>query len=323
MILDDFLADYKIWGFMIRISLYGCCIEMTVEQWIRLIWIGARPKTIAAALVPVWLGGVMAWELSGEFHVALWVCTLLGAICIQIATNFFNDALDGIKGADSRMRTGPQRLTGSGELSPGQVMSVGGMFLLGAVVFGAVLVMERGWIMLAIGLPSLFLSYGYTGGPFPLAYRGLGEVFVILFFGFVAVMGTIFVQTGGLAAEGVLLGAQVGLLSAVLISVNNLRDRREDLLVDKKTLAVRFGPKVAVAVIWLEIKIAAFLGIAWLGTDYPIFSLASAPMFMIGMRIIWGVMSLSPGEGFNRLLAMGALQMIMFAAIFHILAMIF
>lgn len=304
-------------------SLYESCSEMTTGQWMRLILIGARPKTLAAALVPVWLGGVMAWKLSGEFHPGLWICTLLGAMCIQIATNFFNDAVDGIKGADSEMRTGPKRLTGAGELSSRQVLAVGGIFLLAAVVFGAVLFIERGWVMLAIGLPSLFFAYGYTGGPFPLAYRGLGEVFVILFFGFVAVLGTMFVQMGEVSREGFLLGAQVGLLSAVLISVNNFRDRREDLLVDKKTLAVRFGPKVAAAVIWLEIKIAAFLGIAWLGTDYPLFGLASAPMFMIGMRIIWGVMTMPPGEGFNRLLAMGAAQMIMFASIFHLLATIF
>lgn len=304
-------------------SLYESCSVMTTGQWMRLILIGARPKTLAAALVPVWLGGVMAWELSGEFHKGLWICTLLGAMCIQIATNFFNDAVDGIKGADSEMRTGPKRLTGTGELTSKQVLAVGGVFLLGAVVFGSVLVIERGWVMLAIGLPSLFFAYGYTGGPFPLAYRGLGEVFVILFFGFVAVLGTMFVQMGEVSREGFLLGAQVGLLSAVLISVNNFRDRREDLLVDKKTLAVRFGPKVAAAVIWLEIKIAAFLGIVWLGTDYPMFGLASAPMFMIGMRIIWGVMTTPPGEGFNKLLAMGAAQMIMFAAVFHLLATIF
>lgn len=290
----------------------------------RLIWMGARPKTLAAALVPVWLGGVMAWEQTGEFHKSLWVCTLLGAVCIQIATNFFNDAVDGIKGADSETRTGPKRLTGTGELLPKQVIMVGGVFLLGAIVFGTVLTIERGWVIVAIGVPSLFFSYGYTGGPFPLAYRGLGEVFVILFFGFVAVMGTIFVQTGATPTpEGFLLGAQVGLLSAVLISVNNFRDRRQDLLVDKKTLAVRFGPKIAAAVIWLEIKLAAFLGILWLKTDYPLFGLASAPMFMIGMRIIWGVMTLPPGEDFNRLLAMGALQMILFAGILHVMAMIF
>ncbi len=278
---------------------------------------GARPKTLAAGLVPVWVGGVLAWKLGGVFDWWLWVCTLLGALSIQIATNFFNDAVDGKKGADGVGRTGPRRLTGTGEMSFGQVMGLGTVFLVGAAVFGAFLVMERGWVMLVIGLPSLFLAYGYTGGPFPLAYRGLGEVFVILFFGFVAVMGTVFVQMGEWRGEAAVLGLQVGLLSAVLISVNNFRDMVEDAKVGKKTLAVRFGPKAAAAVIWLEIKVAAFLGIAWLVMGYPLLGLASMPIFMIGMRIIWGVLTMAPGAGYNRLLALGALELLLFAGVFH------
>lgn len=177
--------------------------------------------------------------------------------------------------------------------------------------------MARGWPMVAIGIPSLFLAYGYTGGPFPLAYRGLGEIFVILFFGFIAVMGTVFVQTGTWPKEAILLGAQVGLLSAVLISVNNFRDREEDAKAGKKTIAVRFGPKFTAVVIWLEIKLAALLGIAWLVMGYPLYGLASLPVFVIGMRIIWGVLTLPPGKGFNKILALGALELILFATVFH------
>ena len=278
---------------------------------------GARPKTLAAGVVPVWLGGVLAWKLSGEFDLWLWSCTLLLALCIQIATNFFNDAVDGKKGADGERRTGPRRLTGTGEMNFREVMFLGSVFLAVAAFFGGLLVIERGWILVVLGIPSLFLAYGYTGGPFPLAYRGLGEVFVILFFGFVAVMGTVFVQTGGWPVEAILLGGQVGLLSAVLISVNNFRDREEDALVCKNTLAVRFGPKVAAAVIWLEIKGAAFLGVAWLVIGYPLLGLASIPVFTIGMRIIWGVLTMPPGKGFNKLLALGAVELVLFAVVFH------
>jgi 1,4-dihydroxy-2-naphthoate octaprenyltransferase len=284
---------------------------------------GARPKTLAAGVVPVWAGGVLAWKLTGRIDVWLLACTLLGALCIQIATNFFNDAVDGKKGADGERRTGPKRLTGTGEMSFGQVMGLGAVFLAGAVLFGAPLLMARGWPILVIGLPSLFLAYGYTGGPFPLAYRGLGEGFVILFFGFVAVMGTVFIQTGTWPREAILLGGQVGLLSAVLISVNNFRDRDEDALVGKRTLAVRCGGKVAAGIIWLEIKLAAFLGIVWLVWDHPIFLVASVPVFAIGMRIIWGVLTLPPGREMNRMLALGALQLVLFAAVFHAVAVIF
>jgi 1,4-dihydroxy-2-naphthoate octaprenyltransferase len=293
---------------------------MSSRTLLKAILSGVRPKTLAAGVVPVWAGGVLAWKLSGAFDTWLWVCTLLGALCIQIATNFYNDAVDGKKGADGEGRTGPRRLTGTGEMTFAQVMGIGTAFLAGAAFFGAVLVMERGWPMLAIGLPSLFLAYGYTGGPFPLAYRGLGEVFVILFFGFVAVMGTVFVQTGTWPREAMLLGGQIGLLSAVLISVNNFRDCEGDALVGKRTLAVRLGPKVAAALIWLEIKGAAFLGIVWLTWGQPMFLVASVPVFAIGMRIIWGVLTLPPDARMNRLLALAALQLVLFAGVFHAVA---
>ena len=296
---------------------------MDAGKLMKAVLSGARPKTLAAGVVPVWVGGVLAWKLTGRIDVWLLACTLLGALCIQIATNFFNDAVDGKKGADGERRTGPKRLTGTGEMTFGQVMGLGGIFLLAAVAFGLPLVLARGWPILAIGLPSLFLAYGYTGGPFPLAYRGMGEIFVVLFFGFVAVMGTVFIQTGTWPREAILLGGQVGLLSAVLISVNNFRDRDEDALVGKRTLAVRLGGKVAAAVIWLEIKVAAFLGIVWLLWDHPIFLVASVPVFAIGMRIIWGVLTLPPGREMNRLLALGALQLVLFAAVFHTVAVIF
>jgi 1,4-dihydroxy-2-naphthoate polyprenyltransferase len=296
---------------------------MTLGKLTKAILTGARPKTLAAGVVPVWAGGVLAWELSGVFDAWLWVCTLLGALCIQIATNFYNDAVDGRKGADGEGRTGPRRLTGTGEMSFVQVMGIGTIFLVGAAFFGAFLVMERGWLMLVIGLPSLFFAYGYTGGPFPLAYRGLGELFVIVFFGFVAVMGTVFVQTGTWPHEAVLLGGQIGLLSAVLISVNNFRDCEGDAVVGKRTLAVRFGRKVAAGVIWLEIKVAAFLGVVWLGMGYPLFGLASMPVLVIGMRVIWGVLTLPADARMNRLLALGALELVLFAGVFHAVAWFF
>ncbi len=297
-------------------------MRANVGKKIKAVVSGSRPKTLAAGVVPVWVGGVLAWKLSGSFDWWLWVCTLLGALCIQIATNFFNDAVDGKKGADGELRTGPRRLTGTGEMTFGQVIGIGTVFLVGAAVFGAFLLMARGWPMLAIGIPSLFLAYGYTGGPFPLAYRGMGEIFVILFFGLVAVTGTVFVQTGTWPTEAFLLGTQVGLLSAVLISVNNFRDREEDAKVGKRTLAVRLGPKVAAGVIWLEIKVGAFLGIAWLAIGYPLFGLASMPVLVIGMRIIWGVLTLPADARMNRLLALGAVELVLFAAVFHGVAML-
>lgn len=285
--------------------------------------LAARPKTLPAAIVPVWAGCVLAWKISGVFDAGLAFATLLGAAAIQIATNFFNDAIDAKKGADTERRLGPVRVTASGMLSQGAVMSIAAGFLAVAVVCGVILFQARGWPIVLIGIPSLFLAYGYTGGPFPLAYRGMGELFVIGFFGLVAVAGTVFIQTGGWPREALLLGLQIGLLSAVLISINNFRDREEDLSTGKRTLAVRCGPRVAAAVIWLEIKMAAFAGLGWLVMGEPWLVIASLPVLLIGMRIIWGVFTLPPGPGFNRLLTLGGVQLILFAVVFHVAAMHF
>ena len=284
------------------------------------ILLASRPKTLPAAIVPVWAGCVLAWKLDGAFDLKLALCTLLGAVFIQIATNFFNDAIDHRKGADTERRTGPVRVTASGLMSPRAVMGVACGFLAAALACGVVLYQARGWPIVVIGVPSLFLAYGYTGGPFPLAYRGMGELFVILFFGLVAVTGTVFIQTGNWPAEGLLLGAQVGLLSAVLISINNFRDREEDSTTGKRTLAVRFGPKFAAATIWLEIKLALFGGLAWIAFGHPAWFLAGAPLLFLGMRILWGVLTLPAGPAFNRLLAMAGAQLILFAACFHLVA---
>ncbi|WP_193212495.1 1,4-dihydroxy-2-naphthoate octaprenyltransferase [Luteolibacter marinus] len=282
--------------------------------------LATRPKTLPAAIVPVWAGCVLAWKLTGTFDLLLAVCTLAGAVFIQIATNLFNDAIDAAKGADTERRTGPQRVTASGLVSRRAVMVAGGVFLLLAFACGVVLYQAAGWPILAIGVPSLYLAYGYTGGPFPLAYRGMGELFVVLFFGLVAVAGTVFVQTLEWRPEAFLLGGQIGLLSAVLISINNLRDREEDATTGKRTLAVRLGPKPARIVIWLEIKLAVFLGLVWFAFGLPWLVLATLPLWTLGLRILWGAFTMPEGKGMNRLLAMAALQLVAFAGMFHLLA---
>jgi 1,4-dihydroxy-2-naphthoate polyprenyltransferase len=282
--------------------------------------LAARPKTLPAAVVPVWAGCVLAWKLTGLFDATLAMLTLGGALAIQIATNFFNDSIDARKGADTAARLGPVRVTASGLMKPATVNALAFAFLGVALLCGVFLFRARGWPVATIGVPSLFLAYGYTGGPFPLAYRGMGELFVVLFFGLIAVAGTVFIQTGLWPREALLLGAQVGLLSAVLISLNNFRDREEDAGSGKRTLAVRFGPKAAAAVIWLEIKLAAFGGIAWAAFDQPMLLLAGLPVLVLGMRVIWGVLTQPPGPAFNRLLALAGAQLVLFAALFHLMA---
>ena len=271
----------------------------------------ARPKTLPAAVVPVWSGCLLAWQLSGDFDLRLAVLTLFGAIFIQIATNFFNDVIDAEKGADTAERAGPQRATASGLLSRRAMYGGAFVMLAAASVCGFLLFQERGWAILAIGIPSLYLSYGYTGGPLPLAYRGLGEVFVILFFGLIAVGGTVFVQTGMWPWLGAVLGFQIGLLSAVLIAVNNYRDLEEDEVVDKRTLVVRWGRAPVAKLIYAMTLLPSLLVLSYGGVGCWFFgSLALAGVFLV---LEWRF--LRPDGVSSKLLGLSALHLILFVLI--------
>lgn len=258
--------------------------------------------------------------MNGAFDLTLAACTLGGAIAIQVATNLFNDAIDAQKGADTKQRLGPTRVTASGLMSVRSVMLLASIFLGLAFILGTYLYQLRGWPILAIWIPSLFLTYGYTGGPFPLAYRGMGEVFVVLFFGLIAVSGTVFIQTNQWPREALLLGWQTGLYSAVLISINNLRDREEDSGTGKRTLAVRYGARFAKMVIGFEIIGAALSGLAWIAFGYAYLSLASLATALIGVRIIRGIIHLPPGPAYNRLLSSAGIQLFIFAAAYQLIA---
>lgn len=280
-----------------------------MKSWI----LAARPKTLPAAIVPVWSGCLLAQYLTDAFDPRLAVLTVLGAVFIQIATNFFNDVIDAEKGTDTAARLGPQRMTATGTLSSKMVYGAAFLMLGAASVVGVLLFMERGWWIIAIGIPSLYLSYGYTGGPFPLAYRGMGEVFVILFFGLIAVGGTVFVQLGEWRAEAFLLGLQIGLLSAVLIAINNYRDLEEDRASGKNTIVVRFGRG---PVRWL------ILGMMILPAILVTFHDVSGWLpLAIGMGIIFGVVNffgLSRGNPPSMLLGMAALHLIFFVFLQHV-----
>lgn len=278
-----------------------------VRAWV----LAARPKTLPAAVVPVWAGCLLGWQLAGVFDGWLAAVTLAGAIFLQIATNFFNDVIDAEKGADTERRKGPSRATASGWLSRGAVYR-GGFVMLGlAVVCGVILFGARGWPILAIGVPSLYLCYGYTGGPFPLAYRGMGEVFVILFFGLVAVGGTYFVQTGEWDLLAGVAGLQVGLLSAVLIAVNNYRDLEEDEVVGKRTLVVRWGRAVMGRVIYGMTILPAILVLCFWGRE--------GVEIWFGLAVLWAVIfwwlervMLKADGVSSKLLGLSALHLILF-----------
>ncbi len=277
--------------------------------------LAARPKTLPAAVVPVWVGATPLLiddnPFSGSWF--LFWCTLGSCICIQIATNLFNDAVDHRKGADTAKRLGPKRVTASGMLSPGVVMIGALGFCLAASVIAIPLILEHGWVIVGIGAGSLLFSYGYTGGPFPLAYRGMGELFVILFFGFVAVSGSYFVQAGEWGGLEILtLGLQCGLYSSVLIAINNLRDIAEDSASGKRTLAVRYGKTFARAEIVVFCFLPVLLWMVVLPENLLSLLLGLIPA-IVGAVISFAVSRTEPGSRYNRYLALGALQLILFA----------
>ncbi len=278
--------------------------------------LAARPKTLTAAAIPVLVGAAVAM-LHGanslettDLHWWLVGVVLVSALAIQIGTNFFNDAIDFKKGADTTDRLGPVRVTAQGLLSPSQVFRAAYLSFGIALVSGAVLVWAGGLPILVIGIASLLFGYCYTGGPYPLAYHGLGDLFVLIFFGVIAVLGTAFLLVGAVPVNGLIAGIQVGLPAVVLIAINNLRDIQGDRAVGKKTLAVMLGRSGA----RVEIAVAAvspfILGLWWWEATIVRFLPLLALPLAIG--VVLKVYRTEPSREYNVILMRAALLHLMF-----------
>jgi 1,4-dihydroxy-2-naphthoate octaprenyltransferase len=221
------------------------------------VWLAAaRPQTLTAGAVPVGVGTALA-AADGALHVPSALAALGGAVAIQLGTNFFNDYEDFKRGADTDERLGPARATQRGWLTPRQVGVATAVAFLVAALFGLYLIDRGGLPILVLGVVSVLCGLAYTGGPMPLAYHGLGDLFVIVFFGVAAVAGTYYVQALSVTPTAVLLGVAVGALATCILVVNNLRDRGTDAKAGKRTLAVRYGAGFARA------EYAAMLALAY------------------------------------------------------------
>lgn len=205
------------------------------------IWLmAARPKTLPVGLAPVLVGTALAG--SGDvFHPLRFAAALLGALLIQVGANLSNDYSDARRGADAEDRLGPVRVTAGGLVPPRQVLIAIWITFGLAILVGIYLVAVAGWELLLVGAASIVAGVLYTGGPRPYGYEGLGELFVFLFFGIVAVAGSFFVQAETLVWEAFALAVPVGLLAAAVLVVNNVRDIDTDRRAGKRTLAVRLG----------------------------------------------------------------------------------
>jgi len=223
-------------------------------------WLAIRPRTLPAATAPVLVGSAHAYR-TGHFAPLPALAALVGALLIQIVSNLANDYFDFKKGADTEERLGPTRVTQAGLISEKGVL--GGLVtcIVLALLVGLYLVSVGGWPIVTVGLISLVCAVAYTGGPYPLGYNGLGEIFVFLFFGPVAVAGTVYVQSLRWEPLAALAGVPIGLLCANILVVNNVRDFETDAKAGKRTVAVRFGRAFGESLYLLDLGLAA-LGLA-------------------------------------------------------------
>ena len=285
-----------------------------MKNWI----LSFRLKTLTASLAPVFVGTAVSFSIYNEWNFILCVWMLLSALCIQIGTNLFNDALDFKKGADTQKRLGFQRVTQSGLISYKKVMFMGFVFYFAALVFALPLVVHGGWPIVVLGLCSLLCGYIYTGGPYPLAYKGLGDIFVILFFGVFAVSGVVYLHTGEIGVASLIGGLQVGFLATTLLVINNMRDIQSDKKSNKKTLAVRFGLLFSR---W-EVLCLFFLSFAfhfyWIHIDKWPAVLLSSFVFPIVFHLVRRVWFSEPGTVYNAFLARASMIHFLFSGLLSV-----
>jgi 1,4-dihydroxy-2-naphthoate polyprenyltransferase len=271
----------------------------TLRLWI----VAARPRTLPAAVSPVLVGTALAGS-EDVFHPLRFVAALVGSIFIQIGTNLSNDYSDARRGADTEDRLGPVRVTAGGLMPPRTVL-VGTYVAFGvAVAAGLYLTAVAGWELLVVGIASILAGVLYTGGPRPYGYEGLGELFVFLFFGVVAVVGSYFVQVEDLRWEAFALSVPVGLLAAAILVVNNVRDIETDRRAGKRTLAVKLGRDSATRLYGAMLAIAFVAPVViWLAGGLSAWLLLSLAALPLAPPLIRAVRTRRDGPALNGALA--------------------
>jgi 1,4-dihydroxy-2-naphthoate octaprenyltransferase len=258
-------------------------------------WIsGARLRTLPLAIAPVAIGSGAA-SLIDRFDPVLAILCLVVSLCLQIAVNYANDYSDGIRGTDD-FRVGPQRLTGSGKAEPKRVLAVAGAFFILAAIAGAAVILITGfWWLAAIGAAAIVAAWFYTGGKRPYGYSGLGELFVFIFFGLVATVGTTYVQAGLVNVESWFGGVGAGLVACSVLMVNNIRDIATDTKAGKKTLAVRMGRRASV-VAFCALLLIPFALAAVLAMLYPLVWLVQFGLLIALPACVIASTAKTPGE---------------------------
>jgi 1,4-dihydroxy-2-naphthoate octaprenyltransferase len=250
-----------------------------MNKWI----IGARPRTLPAAIAPV----AVATALAGKDAAAIpALLALFVALSLQVGVNYANDYSDGIRGTDND-RVGPIRLTASGIASAQSVKNAAFISFALAAIAGLGLALMTSWWLIAVGAAAILAAWGYTGGKNPYGYMGLGELFVFIFFGVVATVGAFFVQVETITLDSILISIPMGTFSCALLSINNIRDRALDEPAGKKTLAVRLGDRRA-RHLFVGLITLGYLATLALLNPWTIFTLATAPMAFSLVRGVLG-----------------------------------
>lgn len=260
-------------------------LRPTPAQW----WAGARPRTLPAAVAPVLAGSGIAAFYDG-FVVSRAFLALVVSLALQVGVNYANDYSDGIRGTDAT-RVGPLRLVGSGLASPGAVRAAAFTCFGVAAVAGLGLVLLTGfWWLLAVGAVCIVAAWFYTGGRHPYGYLGLGEVFVFVFFGLVAVGGTVYVQLGSVPLSGLVAGVAIGALACALLVVNNLRDLANDAQAGKRTLATRIGDRATRLTYLILIVVAglAVIMVVALTSAWALLGLSGIVLAVPAVRLVLG-----------------------------------
>jgi len=279
------------------------------------IWLlASRPKTLPAALVPVLVGSAFAAH-AGAFHPGASALCLGFALLVQIGTNFANDYFDYVQGADTAQRVGPARAVASGWVTPGTMRAAMLLTFAAAFAVGLGLIHFGGWGLLPLGVLCILCGIAYTGGPYPLGYHGLGDVFVFLFFGLVAVGATFRVQAHALTWEVLLAAAAIGALAANLLVANNYRDRETDVAAGKRTLIVRFGERFGRLQYGAAVLLSGAVPVVLWARGFGVWSLLALGALPLGIACWFRLRPTTPALELIRLLGRTAAHLALFGVL--------
>lgn len=281
---------------------------MSPYSWI----MAARPRTLSLSMTPVAVGAALAWAAERAVHWPAILAALVGSMLIQIGTNLHNDAVDSERGGDGPDRVGPPRVTASGLLAVAMVKRGAAACFAMAALLGLYLAFVGGWPILLLGVLAILSGWAYTGGPLPIAYTPLGEIFVVAFFGLGAVCGTYWLCTGHLGSAAVAAGLALGLVAGAVLLVNNYRDAEADMRVGRRTLAIAAGRCWTIG-IYVGAMLAPFALLPLIGQALPRGHVWPAVVALpVALALVRRFIREPRGRGFNRILAQTAQMQLLF-----------